>query len=133
MSVISKMEIDFSEIEQAYDEFIGGAFDQWVKLALDGSAEDVANEAKTNHNYTDRTGNLTNSIMSGEAQRTGETIGVDIVAGNLDRVAYARAIEEGTSVITARLFLANAINKIEPNAEEDMDRAMERAFREVGL
>lgn len=65
----------------------------------------VANFAKSNHPYTDRSGNLTNSIQPGEIHVTNKGVEAEIAA----RMSYASYVEGGTSRAKPFPFLHPAI------------------------
>ena len=65
----------------------------------------VANFAKSNHHYTDRTGNLTNSIQPGEIFVKNNVVEAEVAA----RMTYASYVEGGTSKMRAFPYLHPAI------------------------
>lgn len=62
-----KLEFDVSELKEAFKD-AERKLGPRIKTALQLAADLVAKEAKTNHDYTDRTGELTNSIMADDVQ-----------------------------------------------------------------
>ncbi len=62
-----KIEFDVSELKDAFKD-AERKLGPRIKTALQLGADLVAQEAKTNHGYTDRTGELTNSIMPDDVQ-----------------------------------------------------------------
>lgn len=64
-----------------------------VKEAIAVSQAAVANEARGNHPYTDRTQNLTNAIAPGKI-----TVGLNFMSGEVvAQKEYAEFVEQGTS------------------------------------
>lgn len=62
--------------------------------ALSRAAEDVAAEARANHDYKDRSGRLTRSIVDVPARRMGRS---EFEAQVVARTEYAEAIEHGAA------------------------------------
>ncbi len=62
-----ELEFDVSELKEAFND-AERKLEPRIKTALQLGADLVVREAKTNHDYTDRTGALTNSIMADDIQ-----------------------------------------------------------------
>lgn len=98
---------DFKEVIDALERLEQKA-DMRVRMALQQVAGEVATEAKTNHEYKDRTGKLTASVRAETVRGTfGTGLSVDMLAGGRGgpgTVTYASHIEFGTKphVIRAR-------------------------------
>lgn len=65
----------------------------------------IVNDARADHPYVDRTGNLTNSIMPGEVDITDDEVTAYVEA----RMQYASFVEFGTSRAKAYPFLTPAM------------------------
>lgn len=82
------------------DELLKG-----VVAAVQMTQAMIVNDARADHAYTDRTGNLTNSIMPGEVEITDEEVTGYVEA----RMQYATFVEFGTSRAKAYPFLTPAM------------------------
>lgn len=125
--------IDVDGLLRAFDE-LPEALDRHGTEALGAAAIEVADGARREHDYVDRTGHLTASIQPGEV--AGTFLGgmsVDITAGGLGGVDYARHIEEGTKHIEPRRFLAMSLERNEQVAGRLLEEGIQDAFDEVGL
>lgn len=126
--------IDISAIMKAADA-AGPALDRHIGAALETAATGIADRARQVHDYEDRTQLLTNSIQAGPVSGNvfDEGISLDVFAGGLGGVDYARYIEEGTVYITPRMFLENALEHQLGDSVVRVETAIERAIKEVGL
>lgn len=152
---------DFDEVVRAVER-LEVAANARMTQALQQSAQLVADRAKQDHGYTDRTGALTASVRAGQVRGTfASGLKVDMLAGARG-VTYASHVEFGTKahVIAARRrkslrfvqggqtrfakkvrhpgtpefrFMRNALEATLPRAEQLMDTAMELAIEESGL
>lgn len=126
------IDVDVREVLQAFQK-LERAADMRVRTALAMFAQEVADHAKKNHEYTDRTGKLTTSIRAGQVKGTFATgMSVDIIAGSRS-VNYAPYVEFGTSRSRAFRFMQNAFEAKLPRAEQLIEDAMDLAAREAGL
>lgn len=140
---------------------VHGLLESNVPQALQLSADLVAAEAKQNHNYVDRSTNLTNSIDKDEVQGTFRSgLSITVSAG----AWYGVIIELGTKKknypivprfrkwlrfpnaggfafskgvihpgITGRKFLANALEAKEPKIQGVLNDATELSFAQAGF
>ena len=129
-----KATIDISAIMKAADD-AGPALDKHIGQALATASIAIADRARLVHDYIDRTQLLTNSIQAGPVSGSVFHGGlrVDIEAGGIGGVNYARYIEKGTKTIRARMFLENALEDQIDAARQRVEVAVGRAFEEVGL
>lgn len=135
-----KATIDISAIMKAADD-AGPALDKHIGQALATASIAIADRARLVHDYIDRTQLLTNSIQAGPVSGSVFHGGlrVDIEAGGIGGVNYARYIEKGTKNmdgtvrIRARMFLENALEDQIDAARQRVEVAVGRAFEEVGL
>ena len=99
MPIAGLAEFDLEEVVKAVERLEQKA-DTRIRMALQQVAGEVATEAKTNHDYKDRTGKLTASIRAGEVKGTfGTGFKVDMLAGGrggAGTVTYASHVEFGT-------------------------------------
>ncbi len=88
-----KFDLDVSELPKAFKEAEKNLAKN-VTLALELGATIVANEAKQNHDYTDRKNHLTASIMPDDVQGSFESgdMSITVTAGE----PYALFVEEDT-------------------------------------
>lgn len=87
------VELDAEELKAAFKK-VDAKLEQHLPVALALGAQMVADEARRTHSYTDRTSQLTNSIMAGEVDgsyRNGD-LEVTVSAG----APYGLFVEEGT-------------------------------------
>jgi bacteriophage HK97-gp10 putative tail-component len=135
--------------------------DSAMAAALHDTASMVANEARSNHAYTDRTGKLSRSIHAQpvDGTFTGRNLTVDVVADT----PYARFVEDGTTAhmivprkakalrwyarngraVFARkvqhpgtkpvYYLKGALERVFPQAIERSDQALRVAFARSGF
>lgn len=103
-----------------------------VELAegMERAGELVAAAARAEHDYQNRTGTLEERTMvGGPAVTTAGRVSVTVVGDT----RYGKCIEEGTSRIRPRRFLASAAERCESaivgELSEAMARAAERASR----
>jgi hypothetical protein len=91
-----------------------------VKTAIEMTQAKVVNEARSNHPYTDRSVNLTNSIQPGPVN-----VGRLVIQGEVQaNMEYASFVEAGTSRSRPFPYLAPAILK----SAGFFRRAIERAL-----
>jgi len=83
----------------------------------------VVNDARMNHPYTDRTGNLTQSIQPGPVEATERMVSGVIEA----RMQYASFVEFGTSRARPFPFLVPAMLRIIPRYRESVKAAIAKA------
>lgn len=156
------VDVDFSEVEAALVR-LQEAADRRMKAALQQVAEEVVVHAKTNHEYRDRTGRLTQSIRAEQVQGSfAEGFTINMISGGL-RVSYAAHIEYGTRPHTIRpregnralrftvggqtrfarsvrhpgtraySFMRNALNAKVGRLEQMMELSLQLAAEEAGL
>ncbi len=80
--------------------------------ALVDAAGLIADEARAEHPYTDRSGELTASIVAGEVHEQAEGATVTLVA----EAEHASYVNEGTERMEARPFLRPAFERREDDA-----------------
>lgn len=101
-----------------------GLLDAELRKAVDFSTLEIANTAKEDHPYTDRTGNLTNSIgivPIGSAFR-GRDVGVAQAV-----MGYAEAVE------ATHPYMRPAFERRETGIIRRINAAAQRAVRKAGL
>ncbi len=81
----------------------------------------IVNDAKSDHPYKDRTGNLTNSIQPGAV----EISDTEVVAYVEARMAYATFVEFGTSRAAAYPFLTPAVIRQADNFKKNIAREVD--------
>ena len=104
--------------------------DATTKAAASAVAQvsvDVANHAKDNHTFTNRTGNLENSIQP-EAVEVDGTALVGVVRAGME---YAANVEYGTAKSAPYPFMTPAVEANKQNLSDTIKAAIERAQREV--
>ncbi len=82
----------------------------------------IANDAKSDHPYKDRTGNLTNSIQPGAI----EISDTEVVAYVEARMAYASFVEFGTSRADPYPFLVPAMYRQLNNFQKAISAEIQR-------
>lgn len=131
MSVVATL--DVREVMAAFDA-LPSLLDRHAGQAMADAAVEIADGAKDDHDYVDRTQHLTQSIQPGEV--TGSlagTMSVDVTAGGTAGVDYAIYIEEGTRHIRPRRFLAMSLERNLDSAALRLETGIGEAFREAGL
>lgn len=130
---MASVHVDTTALEEALTR-LADALDRRMTEAAEDVAVLIADKAKTEHDYIDRTGALTASIAPGVVggSFTRGTLEVDVTAGG-QGVTYARFIEEGTSRIRARKFLANAGESTLEEQSERFGAALQAAFSDAGF
>ena len=91
-----------------------------VIIATEMTQTQIVAEAKTNHPYTDRTGDLTRSIDKGRVIETRNSISAEVVA----TMHYASYVEEGTSRSAPYPYLLPAIEKNKGFYRRQMAKAL---------
>jgi hypothetical protein len=153
-----RITLDLSPLGHALRE-LDQNLDTAMAEALQQAGEFVAQEARTNHGYTDRTGDLTRSIG---VEVAGEFFGGDLVAEVSAVTPYAKFIEEGTRAhpIAARTkalrfrgrdghyvfrrrvqhpgtkaywFLAGALERVFPAVQERTSEGLRAGFKRSGF
>ena len=92
-----------------------------VERAVEMTQAFVVNRARNSHPYTDRTQNLTNSILPGKVERTFGFIEGEVAAN----MKYSAFVEEGTSRSRPHPYLEPALFA----SMSFFRRAIERAVR----
>lgn len=92
-----------------------------IVTASEMSQAMIVNDARSDHPYTDRTGNLTNSIQPGEIIVTDK----DVTAYVEARMQYATFVEFGTSRAVAYPFLTPAMLRQASNFRKNVARALQ--------
>lgn len=121
-----RVKVRFEGIEEALAGLCEEAIDS-ARVAVALHASRVAEGARSTHPYTDRTGNLTESIEALDTNREGDFVRGYVVAG----MDYASFVEEGTSRMHARPYLSSAAERLDATlgqtAEEELEGAADRA------
>jgi hypothetical protein len=100
-----------------------------IRVEMKKQLQEVQNEARLNHRFITRTGMLERSI-----DKTVDESGlIGIVYLNLALAPYARRIHQGWGTWNADQFLYIAFSKKIEQIKEALDRAVDRAFKKVGL
>lgn len=103
--------------------------DRAVMEGLESAVREIARiavaDAKATHPYTDRTGNLTESI--GPMPVTVD--GARVTGGVEAQMPYAKHVEEGTSRMEALPFLGPALARAEGDADRIVLDALDEALR----
>ncbi len=100
-----KLEFDVSELKEAFKDAERKLAPR-VKTALQLGADLVVKEAKTKHDYTDRTGELTNSIMADDIQGSfASGMSITVSAG----AKHGAFVEFGTKAHTIRPNVKKAL------------------------
>ncbi len=154
------MDKDFAALQRMFQQ-LPAALEQGVSIAIRMAADEAANTARTHHDYTDRSGVLTNSIDSDGP--TGSMSGNDLVATVSAGAPYALYVEGGTKPhkikprdrkalrfpvaggfafagevdhpgTKATLFLEHAVEQVAPRLENTLlPDAVELAFIRAGF
>lgn len=99
-----------------------------LAVGMERAGEMVAAEARANHDYTNRTGTLEERTMvGGPVVTTPQRIIVTVVADT----RYASFIEDGTTRIRPRRFLAHAAERRSSGIAAEMQVAMHRIGERV--
>lgn len=93
-----------------------------VVVATQMSQARIANQAKADHPYRDRSGNLTNSIQPGDIEISENGVTAFVEA----RMAYASFVEFGTSRAKAYPFLTPAMLAEIPRYNKNVIREVNR-------
>lgn len=119
-ATLSGIEEALQELEDETLAGLPGVVEQW--------AQGVAQYARAEHPYTDRTGNLTASIEALPARYVGEHVEGGVVAG----MDYASYVNEGTSRARAYPYMDPAARATEPYVEEIAERGLRTATTAAG-
>lgn len=114
----------FLDVERAIAEMLGAIEQELPKGALDG-ARIVAEEAATNHPYTNRTGRLQSRTQSGRVR--GSALRGLIRAEVLGDTRYGGFVEHGTSRSRPYPYLGPAWVRRQDDFARAVDAALERA------
>ena len=98
-----------------------------VAAAVGQVTIEIAEDAKTNHSFTNRTGNLENSIQPLPVKVDGSTISGGVNAG----MEYAKFVEYGTSKAAPYPFLTPAVEANKDNLTNTVAEAINRAEQVV--
>lgn len=105
-----------------------GALAEELAAGMERAGEMVAAEARNTHDYENRTGTLEERTMvGGPVTTTANHVTVLIVADT----RYASFIEDGTSRIRPRRFLAKAAERRASGMDAEMAVALHRAGERV--
>jgi len=115
-----------AELKRNLASFKRQAGDVIEKAVFNGCVM-IQNEAKSNHPYTDRTGNLTNSIQAMKPKSRGSKIIGETVAG----MEYATAVELGVKsgdkgTRRPYPFMFPALEKISPRINREIKDLIKR-------
>ena len=123
------MAVEIEGLNNLLENFKG--FTDATKVAMASAMavveQDVVDEAKQNHTFQNRTGNLENSIQALPVQNEDDEIIGEVKAG----MEYATYVEFGTSKMAPRPFLTTAIEANQKNLTETMASAVERSKQVV--
>ena len=124
------VDLDLRGVVRALDA-LPRALDDALESAVRRAAKAVAEEAKSSHSYTDRTGNLTRSIraLDPSGRFTDDTLEGGVTA----TMPYASYVEEGTTTAPAFQYLGSAWILQRHEVATLMDDGLEAAIRRVGL
>jgi HK97 gp10 family phage protein len=86
-------------------------------------AEMVADEARSNHPYQDRSGDLTAMTVPGSVTMHGDTV----TAQTVGETEYGGFVDEGTTHMAARPFLKPAFDRCEQRAAAEVSDRLARA------
>ena len=114
----------FLDVERAIAEMLGAIEQELPKGALDG-ARIVAEEAATNHPYTNRTGRLQSRTQAGRVR--GSALRGLIRAEVLGDTRYGGFVEQGTSRNRPYPYLGPAWVRRQDDFARAVDAALERA------
>ena len=114
----------FLDVERAIAEMLGAIEQELPKGALDG-ARIVAEEAATNHPYTNRTGRLQSRTQAGRVR--GSALRGLIRAEVLGDTRYGGFVEHGTSRSRPYPYLGPAWVRRQGDFARAVDAALERA------
>lgn len=114
----------FLDVDQAIAELSAAIEQELPKGALEG-ARVVAEEAATNHPYTNRTGRLQSRTQAGRVR--GSALRGLIRAEVLGDTRYGGFVEDGTSRSRPYPYLAPAWRRREPDFARALDASLELA------
>ncbi len=114
----------FLDVERAIAEMLGAIEQELPKGALDG-ARIVAEEAATNHPYTNRTGRLQSRTQAGRVR--GSALRGLIRAEVLGDTRYGGFVEHGTSRSRPYPYLGPAWVRRQDDFARAVEAALERA------
>ena len=105
-----------------------GALTEELAAGVERAGEMVAAEARASHDYENRAGTLEERTMvGGPVTTTANHVSVTVVGDT----PYGKWIEEGTSRIRPRRFLAGALERRMSGVVAEVDVALSRAGRRV--
>ena len=108
-------------------QHLKGASEKATVSALAQVAIDVANDARDNHTFTNRTGNLEGSIQPLPVEMKGRRFIQKVRAG----MSYAYYVEFGTEKTNAYPFMNPALNRNATNQTDTLKAANQAAIKEV--
>lgn len=100
-----------------------------VAAAIGQVSIDIAEHAKANHSFANKTGNLENSIQPLPVSIEGTIISGGVKAG----MEYAKYVEYGTSKAAPYPFLTPAVESNRQNLHDTITEALERASQVVKM
>lgn len=103
--------------------------EKYIAEALEQIVVRMANYARDNHPYVDRTGHLTDSIFHSEPKKSGNTYDMEFGAG----MEYAEYVENPTRHSPPFPFIKPAIEQHRNQLRKAIDNAEKKALREAGL
>jgi hypothetical protein len=115
---------------EGFDELLDGfadAADAAAEAAVERAAELTAEEARQNHPYTDRTGDLTDSLGTYPAQ--GKFRDGNLSAAAIAGTHYAKYVNAHPDYE----FLGPAWERVESRAGAEAERVLEAAFKGRGF
>lgn len=126
-----EIDAEFSAMRRGLQR-LPSILDDELERAVASTSRAVARQARRSHEYTDRTGRLTRSILAYEPTGKFSDDSLDGLVGAT--MHYASYIEEGTSHgIRAYQYLGGAWIALRLNTRQRMRDALEEAVRRAGL
>lgn len=128
------MDFTFALDGDAVEEMCRAAerlLDNELRVAVQAASRLVRDEARRNHTYTDRTGDLTRSIALIPA--TGRATDGDLSGGVTATMRYASYVEDGTSRSRAFQYLGTAYLLNQSDIFRLWEDAVDNAIFRAGL
>jgi len=125
-----KVKIDTSEVTKALDVFQKNIQPEVTK-ELNSVSDKIINEARTNHRFNSRTGNLVQSTL--------KELGIDknsikaIYKIDDARAPYGKYVHDGQRSWSEDKFLENAVERNEKNIEKAIDKGLDTAIKKAGF
>ena len=123
------MEVRLEGFEEAATALLA-ALEEEMPGAVDEVARGIAEEAAANHPYSNRTGLLEQRTVAGATE--GRFSEDDLRGEVLGDTRYGRFVDEGTSRMAARPFLAPAEQRKQGASGEALEAGLRRAAERAG-